>query len=166
MSAPAGKPTQEASAAERPELPPLTRQFYRIGEVSRIVGVQPHVLRYWESEFRVIRPSKSSRGQRLYSKRDVQCFLRVKDLLKNQGFSIAGARRRLAGADADSPPGSPLAQSLESSGVGHSPVQSVSAPPSAQFDLPLAGATSDARRLRRALVRLRRELIELLTEFP
>jgi DNA-binding transcriptional MerR regulator len=58
--------------------------------------VQPHVLRYWETEFRSIRPQKSSKGQRVYSRRDVEKLLRVKDLLKNQGFTIAGARKRLS----------------------------------------------------------------------
>ncbi len=74
----------------------LVKLYYRIGEVSRIVGVQPHVLRYWETEFRSIRPQKSSRGQRVYSRRDVERLLEVKDLLRNQGFTIAGARKRLA----------------------------------------------------------------------
>jgi DNA-binding transcriptional MerR regulator len=73
----------------------LIKLYYRIGEVSDIVGVQPHVLRYWETEFRSIRPQKSSKGQRVYSRRDVEKLLRVKDLLKNQGFTIAGARKRL-----------------------------------------------------------------------
>src|SRR6185503_2496913 len=74
----------------------LVKLYYRIGEVSEIVGVQPHVLRYWETEFRTIRPQKSSKGQRVYSRRDVEKLLRVKDLLKNQGFTIAGARKRLS----------------------------------------------------------------------
>jgi DNA-binding transcriptional MerR regulator len=74
----------------------LVKLYYRIGEVSEIVGVQPHVLRYWETEFRSIRPQKSSKGQRVYSRRDVEKLLRVKDLLKNQGFTIAGARKQLS----------------------------------------------------------------------
>src|SRR5215510_16350238 len=74
----------------------LVKLYYRIGEISEIVGVQPHVLRYWETEFRSIRPQKSSKGQRVYSRRDVEKLLRVKDLLKNQGFTIAGARKRLS----------------------------------------------------------------------
>ena len=69
--------------------------YYRIGEVSEIVGVEPHVLRYWETEFRTIRPQKSRKGQRIYSRRDVDKLLRVKDLLYNQGYTIAGARKRL-----------------------------------------------------------------------
>lgn len=69
--------------------------YYRIGEVSELVGVEPHVLRYWETEFRSIRPQKSRKGQRIYSRRDVERLLKVKDLLYTHGFTIAGARRRL-----------------------------------------------------------------------
>jgi DNA-binding transcriptional MerR regulator len=69
--------------------------YYRIGEVSDIVGVEPHVLRYWESEFRSIRPQKSRKGQRIYSRRDVEKLLTVKDLLYSHGFTIAGARKKL-----------------------------------------------------------------------
>lgn len=79
----------------------LVKLYYRIGEVSQIVGVQPHVLRYWETEFRTIRPQKSHKGQRVYSRRDVEKLLKVKDLLKTQGFTIAGARKKLRDADAE-----------------------------------------------------------------
>jgi DNA-binding transcriptional MerR regulator len=78
----------------------LVKLYYRIGEVAHIVGVEPHVLRYWETEFRSIRPQKSHKGQRVYSRRDVEKLLRVKDLLKNQGFTIAGARKKLRDPDA------------------------------------------------------------------
>jgi len=78
----------------------LVKLYYRIGEVAQIVGVQPHVLRYWETEFRTIRPQKSHKGQRVYSRRDVEKLLRVKDLLKNQGFTIAGARKKLRDPEA------------------------------------------------------------------
>lgn len=73
----------------------LVKLYYRIGEVSQIVGVQPHVLRYWETEFRTIRPQKSHKGQRVYSRKDVEKLLKVKDLLKTQGFTIAGAKKKL-----------------------------------------------------------------------
>ncbi len=69
--------------------------YYRIGEVSEIVGVEPHVLRYWETEFRSIRPQKSRKGQRIYSRRDVDKLITVKDLLYSHGFTIAGARKKL-----------------------------------------------------------------------
>jgi DNA-binding transcriptional MerR regulator len=88
------------------ELP--VKLYYRIGEVANIVGVEPHVLRYWETEFRTIRPQKSRKGQRIYSRRDVEKLLRVKDLLYVQGFTIAGARKRLREKGVEPPsPGDP-----------------------------------------------------------
>jgi DNA-binding transcriptional MerR regulator len=76
--------------------PGLVKLYLRIGEVAELVGVQPHVLRYWETEFRgAIRPQKSKKGQRVYSRQDVERLLKVKDLLRNQGFTIAGARKVL-----------------------------------------------------------------------
>ncbi len=88
------------------ELP--VKLYYRIGEVASIVGVEPHVLRYWETEFRTIRPQKSRKGQRIYSRRDVEKLLRVKDLLYVQGFTIAGARKRLREKGVEPPsPGDP-----------------------------------------------------------
>jgi DNA-binding transcriptional MerR regulator len=71
--------------------------YFRIGEVAELVGVEPHVLRYWEREFRSIRPSKSAKGQRVYSRRDVETLMRVRQLLYSEGFTIAGARKRLHG---------------------------------------------------------------------
>ena len=78
---------------ERRELP--AKLYYRIGEVAGIVGVEPHVLRYWETEFRSVRPQKSAKGQRIYSRRDVETLLKVKELLYAHRFTIAGARRKL-----------------------------------------------------------------------
>jgi DNA-binding transcriptional MerR regulator len=69
--------------------------YFRIGEVASLVGVEPHVLRYWEREFRSIRPTKSAKGQRVYSRRDVENLLKVRQLLYAEGFTIAGARKRL-----------------------------------------------------------------------
>jgi DNA-binding transcriptional MerR regulator len=69
--------------------------YFRIGEVADLTGVKPHVLRYWESEFGSFRPSKSRNQQRLYRQRDVELVLRLKDLLYNQGFTIAGAKKKL-----------------------------------------------------------------------
>jgi DNA-binding transcriptional MerR regulator len=71
------------------------RLYYRIGEVSRITGLKPHVLRYWESEFKVIKPYKGGSLQRLYRKKDVDLVLRIKKLLYDEGFTIAGAKRRV-----------------------------------------------------------------------
>lgn len=82
------------SDSSRGPLPP--KLYFRIGEVASLVGVEPHVLRYWEREFRSIRPSKSAKGQRVYSRRDVENLLRVRDLLYAEGFTIAGAKKKLA----------------------------------------------------------------------
>jgi DNA-binding transcriptional MerR regulator len=97
----ARQPRNDGHQAESSNLPP--KLYFRIGEVSELVGVEPHVLRYWESEFRSVRPSKSSKGQRVYSRSDVESLLRVRDLLYREGFTIAGARKRLqrAGAEAE-----------------------------------------------------------------
>ena len=77
----------------RPHLPP--KLYFRIGEVAGLVGVEPHVLRYWETEFKSVRPQKSAKGQRVYSRRDVETLLKVKELLYSQRFTIAGAKRKL-----------------------------------------------------------------------
>ncbi len=69
--------------------------YFRIGEVAELVGVEPHVLRYWEREFRSVRPTKSAKGQRVYSRRDVENLMRVRELLYREGFTIAGARKKL-----------------------------------------------------------------------
>ena len=74
-------------------LPP--KLYFRIGEVAGLVGVEPHVLRYWEREFRSIRPTKSAKGQRVYSRRDVENLMRVRELLYAEGFTIAGAKKKL-----------------------------------------------------------------------
>ena len=73
--------------------------YFRIGEVAELVGVEPHVLRYWEGEFRM-RPHRSNSGQRLYRKKDIARFLRIRKLLHAEGFTIAGARKALSGAGA------------------------------------------------------------------
>ena len=83
----------EADSSSRRSLPP--KLYYRIGEVAELVGVEPHVLRYWEREFRSIRPTKSAKGQRVYSRRDVENLLRVRELLYSEGFTIAGAKKKL-----------------------------------------------------------------------
>ncbi|HKM83529.1 MAG TPA: MerR family transcriptional regulator [Candidatus Acidoferrum sp.] len=70
-------------------------RLYRIGEVSRIADLKPFVLRYWETEFPMLQPVKSPRGHRLYRQEDVDLVLRIKRLLYDEGFTIAGARRHL-----------------------------------------------------------------------
>ena len=69
--------------------------FFKIGEVCELAGVQAHVLRYWESEFPMLAPQKNRAGQRVYRKRDVEMALRIKELLYEDQYTIAGARKRL-----------------------------------------------------------------------
>lgn len=80
--------------AEDGEIP--DKLYFRIGEVAGLVGVDAHVLRYWESEFRM-KPHRSSSGQRLYRKQDLSRFFRIKRLLHDEGYTIAGARKVLSG---------------------------------------------------------------------
>lgn len=69
--------------------------YFRIGEVSQLVGVDPHVLRYWETEFAVVKPFRGKSKQRLYRRQDVENLLRIKTLLYDQGYTISGARKHL-----------------------------------------------------------------------
>jgi DNA-binding transcriptional MerR regulator len=69
--------------------------YFKIGEVCEIVGVQAHVLRYWETEFPMLSPQKNRSGQRSYRRRDVEISLRIKQLLYDEMFTIAGARKKL-----------------------------------------------------------------------
>jgi DNA-binding transcriptional MerR regulator len=117
----------------RRELP--AKLYYRIGEVASIVGVEPHVLRYWETEFRSIRPQKSSKGQRIYSRRDVETLLKVKELLYAHRFTIAGARKKLREG-------------------GIEPMPATEGPTS-----------EEAGRMREVLLELRSEIVTLLEEF-
>lgn len=73
------------------------KMYFKIGEVARLTGIKPHVLRYWETEFRNIRPVKSQGKQRLYRREDIEIVLELKDMLYRQGYTIAGARKILAG---------------------------------------------------------------------
>jgi DNA-binding transcriptional MerR regulator len=70
-------------------------RYYRIGEVSRITEIRPFVLRYWEEEFPMLEPVKGRQGYRLYRQQDVDLVLKIKRLLYDEGFTIAGARRHL-----------------------------------------------------------------------
>jgi DNA-binding transcriptional MerR regulator len=73
----------------------LEKRFYRIGEVAEIVGVKPHVLRYWESELGVLRPQKTRGAHRHYAVKDVETAMLVKRLLHDEGYTVPGAKKRL-----------------------------------------------------------------------
>jgi DNA-binding transcriptional MerR regulator len=76
--------------------------FYKIGEVSRIVDVEPYVLRYWETEFPFLKPRKNKSGQRVYVKKDVELLLTIKNLLYQERYTIEGVRKQLGFASAAS----------------------------------------------------------------
>lgn len=71
--------------------------YFRIGEVSRLAQTKPYVLRYWETEFPTLRPGKTRTGHRVYRRKDVETVFEIKRLLYNEGFTIEGARKQLAG---------------------------------------------------------------------
>jgi DNA-binding transcriptional MerR regulator len=81
------------TASAGPSIP--DKPYFKIGEVAKIAGVKPSVLRFWESEIGALRPEKSSTNQRVYTRRHVERVLEIKSLLYDQGFTIAGARRKL-----------------------------------------------------------------------
>lgn len=80
----------------RPAVAIPEKLFFKIGEVCELAGVQAHVLRYWESEFPMLAPQKNRAGQRVYRKRDVEIALWIKELLYEDQYTIAGAKKRLA----------------------------------------------------------------------
>jgi len=83
-------------STRKPRLPlQPSRLFYRIGEVSRITGLEPYVLRYWETEFPHLRPEKRKSGQRLYTKKDLSNILHIKQLLYQDGYTITGAKKKI-----------------------------------------------------------------------
>src|SRR5437867_11189236 len=117
MSPPAGASmATNGQAAQRT----LDKELYRIGEASRITETKPFVVRYWETEFPMLQPIKSPSGHRLYRQEDVELVLKIKRLLYDEGFTIAGARRHLrergGAADPDAnahiPPGHGATQLL------------------------------------------------------
>jgi DNA-binding transcriptional MerR regulator len=103
--APGRRTPQHPTGALASEIP--DKLYFRIGEVARLCEVPAYVLRFWESEFPQLRPNKGGTGQRLYRRRDVEMALRVKSLLKEEGYTIPGARAVLKsefrGKDKDSP---------------------------------------------------------------
>jgi DNA-binding transcriptional MerR regulator len=113
-----------------PDLP--DKLYFKIGEVAKIVGVKPYVLRYWETEFSIIRPGKTRSQHRLYRRRDVEALLEIKRLLHNERYTIEGAKRRLKS-------------------LGKTAAPAPEARP--QLNLPLGERT-----YRNALVRVRRDL--------
>ena len=126
--------------------------YFKIGEVAELTGVKPHVLRYWEAEIASIRPTKNRHQQRLYRQRDIELILRLKDLLYNQGYTIAGARKFLRRKP-------PVAEVVTPAPETSSPPPVIAAPvaaPDGQLALPLGSGTD-----RRLLEELRQDLVRL-----
>jgi DNA-binding transcriptional MerR regulator len=99
-------PAPELTNSE-PEIP--HKLYFRIGEVSRLLGVEPHVLRYWETEFAALKPKKGGTGQRLYRRKDVETALEIKRLLYDRRYTIEGARKHLE-MRPTAPPPKPIRQ--------------------------------------------------------
>ena len=89
--------TNKHSRLQTPLVADLTtKPFLKIGEVAKLLGVKPHVLRYWEPESPSLRPKKNPSGQRIYAKADIDAIVEIKNLLYNQRYTISGAKRMLA----------------------------------------------------------------------
>jgi len=85
---------EQVDTYENSEIP--NKLFFKIGEASKLAGIDAHVLRFWESEFKQLKPVKNRNGQRVYTKKDVAMVLRVKKLLYDEKFTIAGAKKKLS----------------------------------------------------------------------
>ena len=137
--------------------------FFKIGEVCEITDTQPYVLRYWESEFPALAPAKNSSGQRIYRRKDIETVLRIKQLLYEEGFTIAGAKKRLEAeaAGRGTTPNS-MASGPDSATAAEPPPTSVALPPAAPGAAAPSGPNGDER-TRAVLLEVRDHLREMLT---
>ena len=106
----------QSASGGQPEIP--NRLFFRIGEVTKIAGVEAHVLRFWESEFPTLSPRKTPKGQRQYRRKDLETILAIKQLLYNDKYTIAGARRALRANSAVARQAEPEPAAAASAGAG------------------------------------------------
>jgi DNA-binding transcriptional MerR regulator len=128
--------------------------FFKIGEVCEITDTQPYVLRYWESEFPALAPAKNSSGQRIYRRKDIETVLRIKQLLYEEGFTIAGAKKRLE-AEASGKGPTPMSLAVEPAPV---------APPApVAADEPKPTDVQSELEVRDLLLQVRDQLREMLT---
>jgi DNA-binding transcriptional MerR regulator len=141
--------------------------FFKIGEVCDIAGVQAHVLRYWESEFPTLAPQKNRAGQRTYRRRDVEMALRIKELLYDEQYTIAGAKKKLASEIRGG-----IARENTTSTTPKTPGRSLSPPPSLAGRISTvvpaspasAPASDDQRGALRQIAKELREILDLLDE--
>src|SRR6185437_8380310 len=88
--------SRKRAATDAPVIP--DRLYFKIGDVARICGIEPYVLRFWETQFPQLKPNKSGTGQRLYRRREVELALEIKRLVHGEGYTIAGAKQALEGS--------------------------------------------------------------------
>jgi len=138
------------SASRIPE-----KLFFRIGEVCDLIKVQPHVLRYWETEFPMLAPQKNRAGQRVYRRKDVEMVLRIRDLLYEEKFTIAGAKKKLL---EDMRGGSARARLAEEIATEQN-----TEPKPASASASLAADPSTSPQVRSVLRKLKSDLEDLLT---
>jgi DNA-binding transcriptional MerR regulator len=141
----------------RPAVAIPEKLFFKIGEVCELAGVQAHVLRYWESEFTMLAPQKNRAGQRVYRKRDVEIALRIKELLYEDQYTIAGAKKRLAN---DLRAGGKL-KIVSPDGVDEDSVEEASQNDGSTTSMQANAGTRTAEE-RKALGRVSKELREIL----
>ena len=137
------------SASRIPE-----KLFFRIGEVCDLIKVQPHVLRYWETEFPMLAPQKNRAGQRVYRRKDVEMVLRIRDLLYEEKFTIAGAKKKLVDEMRGGSARAKLAEELAAEGNTSQPADALASPTADQSTSP---------QTRTVLRMLKRDLEDLLT---
>ena len=137
--------------------------FFKIGEVCELAGVQAHVLRYWETEFPMLAPQKNRAGQRTYRRRDVEMALRIKQLLYDEQYTIAGAKKKLAN---DS--GRGTSHEGEATPTPKAPTRSLQPPPSlaARFGAPAKAPaqSGEQRATLRQIGQQLREILDLLAD--
>ena len=117
--------------------PAEDKKLYKIGEVCKLADVQPYVLRYWETEFPSLAPNKSGGGQRLYTRREIDIILRIKQLLYSEGFTIAGAKKK-----------------LETEGEAPAAAAPVAAPPSAKKKSSSSPSLDELKKELRAILKM------------
>lgn len=138
--------------------------FFKIGEVCEIAGVQAHVLRYWETEFPVLAPQKNRAGQRTYRRRDVEMALRIKQLLYDEQYTIAGAKKKLASEMRT--PGRENSQPLPPKAAGRSlqPPPSLAAKFTSSAPAAAPALSQDQRASLRQIASQLREILDLLEQ--
>jgi DNA-binding transcriptional MerR regulator len=145
----------------RPAVAIPEKLFFKIGEVCELAGVQAHVLRYWESEFPMLAPQKNRAGQRVYRKRDVEMALRIKELLYEDQYTIAGAKKRLTN---ELRGGGKLKVVGEEDEQGSNGVEATPPATAANYTRTVGPRTSEERQGLKQLASELRELLSLLEQ--